>query len=101
MGRERAESLYGNQKEGTYKVVFEADTFVEVRFPDSQRRRLQRVVYRPERGAGGIAHARRAVAGNAICLAEWSCKCQDRGNRAGQVGLRTQECIPTPAHASL
>ena len=40
MGRERAESLYGNQKEGTYEVVFEADTFVEVRFPDSQRRRL-------------------------------------------------------------
>ena len=54
---------------GTYEVVLEPDAFVEERLLDAQSGRLKGVVHDPERDAGRVAHARCAVARDAIGFA--------------------------------
>ena len=53
----------------SHEVVLEPDAFVEEELLDPERRGFERVVDRPQRGAGGVADPRRALTCDTIRLA--------------------------------
>ena len=54
--------------EGAYEIVFVSDAFVEEELLDSEGCGLERVVDRPERSTGSVAHPRCSVASNTVGL---------------------------------